>query len=317
MSLDRLVSPQEASAWCAAQRDSLGPSGTIGLIPTMGALHEGHMSLVQRAVQENDRVCVSVFVNPLQFGEARDLDDYPRDFEGDCDLLEQAGAHMAFTGTLGQFFESRLVGGELPKDQLADPGSGAAGLEGDFRIGHFEGVATIVQRLFELVRPSRAYFGAKDFQQTLVVKTVSRAMDGPEIVVCSTSREESGMARSSRNTLLTPAGKRDGMFLSRALFAAKALWSQGVREAAALEEHMAAVLALGDLQVEYAAVRDPENWSAHRPEGALDRAVALVAARAGVVRLIDNLVLHETDEPPLNGSRPVDGPDSMPFGAGL
>ena len=276
----------------------------------MGALHEGHLSLVRRAVQENERVVVSIFVNPLQFGEASDLANYHRDFAGDCDLLAGAGAHMAFTGTLEQFFPGALVDGDLPASERVDPGEAALGLEGEFRPGHFEGVATIVQRLFEVVGPTRAYFGAKDYQQTLVVRALAQRLGGPEIVVCPISREPSGLARSSRNARLSRADRNAGLYLSRALFAARALWDAGERSLRALEACLHEVLAQSSLRVEYAVVRDPQRWSAagELGEKPLTQAVALIAARAGEVRLIDNLELH---------SGGADDHRGLPFGAGL
>lgn len=302
MTLQRCTDPAQAAAWCRARE------GTLGFVPTMGALHEGHLSLVRRAAAENDHVVVSIFVNPLQFGEARDLENYPRDFEGDCDLLETAGASMAFTGTLEQFFPGELVEGDLPREQRVDPGEAALGLEGEFRPGHFEGVATIVQRLFTLVQPTRAYFGAKDYQQTLVVRTLAERMGFPEVVVCPISRETSGLARSSRNTLLTPEDREQALYLSQALFAARERWRAGIRSAAALEQHLRDALASSTLEVEYAVVRDPERWSHVPGRESLERAVALIAARAGAVRLIDNLELH---------GPPSDALEDLPFGAGL
>ncbi len=291
--------PEGAVKWC---RGVLDQGLTLGFVPTMGALHEGHQTLVRQAALENDRVCVSIFVNPLQFGESKDLETYPRDFEGDAKLLEQAGCHMAFTGTLSEFFPGRLDsnGGLLP-DYLLDPGPFAESLEGEFRSGHFEGVATIVGRFFEILKPTRAYFGQKDCQQALVVRDLSRRMQGPEVVVCPTHREPSGMAFSSRNTRLDKAGREAGMFISRALYGARALWAQGERDPAELSRFMRSVLSQGDLHVEYASIRDPEQWSGSEPVEPMTRAVALIAARAGDVRLIDNMLLSGGDGPDPEG----------------
>jgi pantoate--beta-alanine ligase len=262
----------------------------------MGALHEGHLELVRQAVRENDVACVSVFVKPLQFNDPRDFERYPRDLERDRALLEGAGARMVFTGTLEGFFPGELdpATGTLPPGRLVDPGPCALGLEGDERPGHFAGVATIVERLFDLVRPTRAYFGAKDFQQTLVVRDLARRRGAPAIVVCETRREGSGLARSSRNELLAPEDRGRAAVLHRALCAARDAWSAGTRNAAELAGILAAELAREPgLVLEYAAVRDPEAWTAAAPEGRLERAVALVAARIGGVRLIDNLALGD------------------------
>ncbi len=287
--MELLEDPASAGQWCARQREA---GRTLGFVPTMGALHEGHLSLARRSVAENARTCVSVFVNPLQFNEAADFRGYPRDLDGDAALLAAEGCTMVFTGTLEGFFpgETTPEGGLRP-GLLLDAGPCARGLEGSFRPGHFEGVATIVSRLFEVVRPDRAYFGAKDFQQCLVVEEVARRLGFPEVVRCPTSREPTGLARSSRNLLLREEDRERAPALHRALWAARAAWSSGVREAAPLRELMLGELARADLEVEYAEVRQPSSWTAAEPEGRLSEAVALVAARLGRVRLIDNLRL--------------------------
>jgi len=284
-----LPDPAAARAWCAAQRAA---GKTLGFVPTMGALHEGHLELVRRAARENDFAVVSVFVNPLQFNDPRDLERYPRDFEGDARLLAGARCAMVFTGTLAGFFPE-LPAGQAPTS--VDPGPAAEGLEGTFRPGHFAGVATIVDRLFDVVQPHRAYFGQKDLQQTLVVRDLAARRGGVEVVVCPTVREPSGLARSSRNTLLSPEAREDALLLSRALFAARERWRAGERDPAELERVLRGALTSPAVRVEYAAVRDPERWTAATPPGPLQRAVALVAAVVGGVRLIDNVVL--SDEP--------------------
>lgn len=292
----RLTDPAAARAWCAAAR---ARGATIGFVPTMGALHDGHLELVRRAARENDVAVVSVFVNPLQFNDPRDLERYPRDFEGDARQLAGASCAMVFTGALPQFFPERpeLAGGalQIAPEAEVDPGPAASGLEGAHRPGHFAGVATIVDRLFDVVAPTRAYFGQKDFQQTLVVRDVARRRGGPEVVVCPTVREATGLARSSRNQLLSPEARVEALALSRALAAARAAWRAGERDAGALAAAMRSELGSPALTVEYAEVRDPEAWSAQPPGGAMRRAVALVAAKVGGVRLIDNLLLSAPD----------------------
>ncbi|MBK7874795.1 MAG: pantoate--beta-alanine ligase [Planctomycetes bacterium] len=286
-----LPDPAAARRWCADWR---ARGRTLGFVPTMGALHDGHLSLVERALDENDAACVSVFVNPLQFNEQRDFERYPRDLGADAQLLEGAGCTMLFTGTLAGFFPGELdARGELLPAAWREPGPSATGLEGDLRPGHFRGVATIVERLFDVVRPDRAYFGHKDFQQTLVVKDLARALGYPAIVVCPTAREASGLARSSRNELLLPADRERAAVLSRALFAARDAWCAGERRPARLSAAMRTVLADGPATLEYAEIRDPERWTRDEPVGPIERAVALVAARLGGVRLIDNLRLDE------------------------
>ncbi len=272
----------------------------------MGALHVGHLGLVRRAVAENDLAVVSIFVNPLQFDDPGDLERYPRDFEADAQLLVGAGAAMAFTGTLAGFFPEAKDPDTI---EFVDPGPAARGFEGAHRRGHFDGVATIVRRLFQLVRPARAYFGEKDFQQSLVVRHVAETMeDGPEVRVCATSRDPDGMARSSRNLLLDPLARESGRALSRGLFRARDAWRAGERRADALERVLAAELGGEGLEVEYAVVLDPRDWGrrggASGAPGPLTAARALVAAkvwgrggRSSAVRLIDNLSLSEDETP--------------------
>lgn len=279
-----LESVEEARRWCAASREA---GGTLGFVPTMGALHEGHLELVRRAARENDRVCVSIFVNPLQFNDPADLERYPRDFAGDAGLLAGAGASMAFTGTLEGFFPDGVDGARV------EPGPAAAGLEGEFRPGHFEGVATIVARLFETVEPTRAYFGAKDLQQYLVVEGVARErFPDVEVVRCATVRSPGGLALSSRNALLSEAGRETALGIPAALRQARDAWRAGQRDAATLAGVLRAALErAGGLDVEYAEVRDPGAWTADAPDGVLPRAAALVAAKVEGVRLIDNMEL--------------------------
>jgi len=287
----RLASPDEAQRWCAAAR---ARGARPGFVPTMGALHEGHLELVRRALEECSVAVVSVFVNPLQFDDPSDLARYPRDFDGDARLLAEVGASMVFTGTLEQFFPGELdEAGRLPAARLVDPGPAALGLEGEHRPGHFAGVATIVDRLFDVVRPERAYFGRKDYQQCLVVRDLAERRGAPLVVPCPTVREPSGLALSSRNRRLSPEWRAEALAIPRALADARAAWVAGERDAARLTSVLAEGLERSRLAVEYAELRDPREWSARAPGGRLERAVALVAARAGEVRLIDNRELSE------------------------
>lgn len=287
--IERLENPAAASEWCRERREA---GRSIGFVPTMGALHEGHLSLVRAAKQEADIVVVSVFVNPLQFDEPGDLERYPRDFDGDASALESAGADMVFTGTLEGFFPGELVNGDLPAEKRLDPGPASKGLEGAFRSGHFDGVATIVDRLFDVVQPDVAHFGAKDFQQVLVVKHLAKSRGNPRIEVGATLREPDGVAMSSRNALLEPSFRGAAPAIHRALHGARDAWRvEGVRDAEELSARVRSGLEGSGLEIEYAEVRDPEKWTEHSPSGDLERAVGLVAVRAGAVRLIDNLML--------------------------
>jgi len=279
-----LPDPDSARRWCREQHRS---RRRIGFVPTMGALHAGHLSLVRRALADNDCVCVSVFVNPLQFNDAEDFRRYPRDPERDRRLLESLGCNMVFSGTLEQFFPESVHGAIAP----VDPGPAAAGVEGDARPDHFSGVATIVRRLFEIVGPACAYFGEKDFQQTLVVRHVAAALGYPRIEVCPTVREADGIAMSSRNVLLDHAGRPKAAALAQALFRAREAWNDGVRDADALRETMLVVMRGQGVECEYAELRDPEHWQAQPPQGRMERAQALVAATVHGVRLIDTLRL--------------------------
>src|SRR5262249_47716721 len=197
--------------------------------------------------------------------------------EGDARLLAGAVVSMLFTGTLQQFFPAARDAAAIPP---RDPGPDAAGLEGEFRPGHFAGVATIVARLFEGVRPARAYFGAKDFQQPRIVRHLARERGETEIVVCPTSRDPDGLARSSRNQLLGEEDRRRALVLSRALRAARDTWRAGERDPRALERVVQRELPRQRVDGEYAAVRDPQG-PAELPRGPLTRARALRAARVG------------------------------------
>ena len=310
-----LPSPQRASKWCAAQR---ARGLALGYVPTMGALHAGHLSLVERAVRENAAACASIFVNPLQFNDRADLRDYPRDWQRDTALLNRAGCAMVFTGTPAEFFpdadgaggdggdgggggdidgsvdpgpDSGVGPGALDSAATIDPGPGARGLEGEFRPGHLQGVCRIVARLFATVGPCRAYFGEKDFQQTLVVAHLARRFGGIEVRVCPTVRDASGLALSSRNRRLNAAGRDAAAQIYQALLAAKTAWQSGARAPAALESVMRARLQHPQIALDYATVRDPANWSEHPPPAPPPQARALIAATIGKVRLIDNLKL--------------------------
>ena len=281
-----LDTPQQAISWLDSHHQS---NKSIGFVPTMGALHEGHLSLVKRARKENDIVVVSVFVNPLQFNNPDDLEKYPRDLQQDRQLLEQTGCDMIFTGTLETFFPEV---DDINNIELEDPGRFALDLEGEFRPGHFAGVKTIVRRLFQTVGKCNAYFGAKDFQQTLVVKSLANEMGYPNIVVCPTQREANGLAMSSRNQRLTEEQKRIAGKIFQALSKASSAWEQGQRSLTELTNIMLDELNHPSIKVEYAALRDPTDWIKHTNDDRLNHPPqALIAVNIGDVRLIDNAFL--------------------------
>ena len=286
--IQSLPDPQSASRWCAEQR---ARQRTIGYVPTMGALHRGHLSLVERAVRENHATCASIFVNPLQFNNPDDLEKYPQDRRRDVALLEDAGCDMVYGGTLAGFFPE-ATGTDANAIQPGDAGPAAHGLEGAFRPGHLQGVRAIVERLFATVGPCNAYFGEKDFQQTLVIRDLAQRLDETKainVIVCPTVREPSGLAMSSRNRRLNREQQAVAAKIYQALLAAGKAWRDGVRNAGELELVMERGLSDERLRVEYAAIRDPDNWSEDAPRGDLKQARALVAVYVGDVRLIDTL----------------------------
>ena len=250
----------------------------VGFVPTMGALHAGHVSLVERAARECDDVAVSIFVNPTQFGPGEDFARYPRTLDADLALLAPHGVRWVYAPEVAAVYP--------PDDATRIVVDGPAlGFEGAIRPGHFSGVATVVCRLFLAVPADVAYFGAKDWQQTLVVKRMARDLGLPvEIVVCPTVREADGLAMSSRNAYLSPAERPRAAALFASLAQAAEAWARGV-DVAAIEAAMRAPLVAAGVAIDYATVVDAESLQAPRA-GRL--AVALVAGRLGTTRLIDN-----------------------------
>ena len=281
----QLNSPLAAQAWCQNIRDT---DKNIGFIATMGALHAGHVSLFERAQAENDVVIASIFVNPLQFNKAEDLEKYPRNNAQDLSLLDSIGVEAVFSGTAKQ-----MLGDAENKatEALPQPGEYAKGLEGAFRPGHFAGVREVVSRLFSFVGPCRAYFGEKDFQQVKIIQQLAANMDGIEVVPCATSREASGLARSSRNFRLSEQGIKDAAIIFKAMQAANRRWKQGDHQPETLQMAMLKVLDKSVIKLEYAEIRDPENWTAEQPHCDLTQARAFIAGNIEGVRLIDNMPL--------------------------
>ena len=256
---------------------------SIGLVPTMGALHRGHLSLIERAALDCDRVAVSIFVNPIQFGSPEDLERYPRDLDADVALAAGSGADFVFAPTVEEMYPN----GESPTTVEAGPVAGR--LEGAARPGHFRGVATVVTKLVCLAGPCRAYFGEKDFQQLVVVRQVARDLDLPaEVVGCGTVREADGLAMSSRNRRLGAHERAAAPVLYRALVAGRDEVTAGAKDPEAVASAMERVVGCEPLaQLDYAEVRDPDTLAAMRTVSGEAR--LLVAAELGGVRLIDNL----------------------------
>lgn len=255
-----------------------------GLVPTMGYLHEGHLSLVRRARQDNASVTASIFVNPAQFGPSEDFTTYPRDEARDLALLEEAGTDLVYMPPVDVVYPPGF-------DTYVTVGALAEPLEGAARPGHFRGVATVVAKLFNVLQPDRAYFGQKDAQQALVITKMAHDLDFPvQVVVMPTIREADGLALSSRNVYLSPPERLAALSLSKALKAAVLLHDAGEQDAHRLRAAMSEILAAEPLaQPEYVSIAD------NRTLLELDRidgpALASLAVRVGRTRLIDNVVL--------------------------
>ena len=260
-------------------------AGRVGFVPTMGALHAGHLSLVERAVRETDAAIASIFVNPTQFGPNEDFAAYPRREDEDIAMLERSACAAAFVPPVVEIYP--------PGDATrVTPGPIAAPLEGASRPGHFVGVATVVAKLLAIVRPDVAYFGQKDFQQLRVLQTVARDLRlGPEIVGCPIVREPDGLAMSSRNAYLTPDQRRHALALSRGLFRARELWDEGVREPHRLTNAVRRYVDGPDISLEYVSAADPITLTELSAGVPTERAVISLAARVGRARLIDNVLL--------------------------
>lgn len=266
----------------AATRAEIG-AAPAALVPTMGYLHEGHLSLVELATEIADVVVMSLFVNPLQFDEASDLDRYPRDLDRDAALADEAGVDILFAPPVDEMYPVD------PVTRVTVPGV-SDGMEGAHRPGHFDGVATVVAKLFAGIRPATAVFGRKDAQQLAVVRRMALDLSFPiEIVGAPTVRESDGLALSSRNVFLDGADRVVALGLSRGLFAAAAAVVDGERDAAVLEGLVRDAVEEAGADLEYATLADA---LAAAPIDRLDREAFLaVAARVGAVRLIDNVVL--------------------------
>ena len=266
-----------------ALRQQLG--GSVGLVPTMGYLHEGHLALVKRARAENSTVFVSIYVNPTQFGPREDFGAYPRDLNRDLELLRGEGVDVVFVPSDDEMYPpefSSWVDVEKVTEQL----------EGASRPRHFRGVSTVVAKLFNIVQPSRAYFGQKDAQQSVVIKRMVADLNmGLEIVVVPTVRESDGLAMSSRNVYLSPDERQAATVLFRALTLAQQLWQGGEKDAEEIRRQMTSLIQKEPLaQIDYVSIADANTLEELE---VIDRpALASLAVRIGKTRLIDNALLE-------------------------
>lgn len=270
----------------AALRDERRSMQDVGLVPTMGYLHAGHLSLVQAARQAHAHVVVTIFVNPTQFAPHEDLATYPRDTERDLRLLDQAGVDLVFMPPVAEVYPEPFL-------TAVEVGGVTDLLEGAARPTFFRGVATVVCKLLNMVQPDCAYFGQKDYQQTVVVRQMVRDLNIPStIIVCPTVREADGLAMSSRNSYLSVRERRAAPVLYQALLAARRHYLQGAREAELLREVMRNMLATEPLaKPEYVSVADP-NTLAELAEVGEQGAVLSMAVQVGPARLIDNMLLE-------------------------
>ena len=261
--------------------------GKLGLVPTMGYLHEGHLSLVSRAKAECTFAAVSIFVNPTQFGPNEDLSKYPRDLERDLHLLEDAGVDLVWTPALEDMYPAGFQTW-VEVGQMTQP------LEGAQRPGHFRGVTTVVSKLFNAVGPAKAYFGQKDAQQAAVIRQMTRDLNFPvEIVVCPIVREPDGLALSSRNVYLTPEERKAATVLYRALSSAKSAYDKGERNAGKLHQVMQDILASEPLaRMQYVSCADYDTLQ--ELDEVTGKTLLSMAVFMGKTRLIDNLVLGES-----------------------
>ncbi len=264
----------------------------VGLVPTMGALHEGHLGLVDRASEVSDFVVVSIFVNPSQFGPGEDLDRYPRDLEGDATKLAGRKANLVFTPTPETMYPPGFSTNVTVND-LTD------GLCGASRPTHFRGVATVVTKLFNIVGPCRAVFGRKDYQQLQVIMRMARDLDMPvEVIGAPTHREADGLAMSSRNAYLSASERERALSLSRGLTAAHRLFEAGERNVGNLRRAVDEPVTMSTDKIDYITAANPDTLECLSDSAtAAERLLIALATRLGSTRLIDNTVLGEDDPP--------------------
>jgi pantoate--beta-alanine ligase len=258
----------------------------VGLVPTMGYLHQGHLSLVERARNECASVIVSIFVNPTQFGPQEDLGSYPRDISRDLNLLEEIGVDLIWIPKKEEIYPSEFQTW-VTVEEVTQP------LEGAMRPGHFRGVTTIVAKLFNAIQPDKSYFGQKDAQQAVVIRRMVKDLIYPiEIVICPTIREPDGLAMSSRNVYLTPQERKSATILFKALSAAENAYMDGVQDADVLREIMSdKTSSEPSARLDYISCADPDKLN--ELSGPVKRALLSMAVKFGDTRLIDNILIGD------------------------
>ncbi len=265
-----------------SEAGSLGKK--IGFVPTMGALHAGHVSLIKKAKQQTDFVVVSIFVNPTQFGPNEDIDKYPRPFEADIEICKTSGVNAVFAPSVNEMYPQQNLTW-VTVEKLSEP------LCGKSRPGHFRGVATVCMKLFNIVQPDVAFFGQKDAQQSIIIKRMTADLNLPmRIVVCPTVREPDGLAMSSRNKYLNQAQRKDAPLLYAALQEAQVLIDGGERKISFLIEQMKKILNISrQIEIDYVSILDAETLD--EIEVVKGKVLIAVAAKLGHARLIDNIIL--------------------------
>ncbi len=262
---------------------------TIGLVPTMGALHNGHLSLIKKCVEKCDKTVVSVFVNPIQFCPGEDLDKYPRTLDADEKLCKDAGVDIVFAPSPQEMYPDAQMMSNDFLTYVIPPFFYTDKLCGKSRVGHFDGVCTVVNKLFNIVQPDFAFFGEKDRQQLIILKKMVKDLNIPvQIIPCPIVREESGLALSSRNKYLSDNDKKNALALSKILFNIKACYNNGITDVKALTETAYSYLN-NNHSLEYLEFRDAENLEEKKT--ADDNTVVFIALKIGDVRLIDNISL--------------------------
>lgn len=261
---------------------------TIGLVPTMGALHQGHLSIIKKALKENDKVIVSVFVNPTQFDNKDDLEKYPRNLETDIVLLKTISKNnlMVYAPSIEDVYGNEIKATDFNFDGLEEP------MEGKFRLGHFDGVGTVVKRLFEIVRPDNAYFGEKDFQQLMIIKKLVEKFNLPvQVIPCQIHREKDGLAMSSRNTRLSPEQRNAAPFIYKTLLISKEKFEKS--SAKKVVEWVEQQFAKNDLlKLEYFTIAETSTLRSFNRKSKKKSYRAFIAVYADDIRLIDNIALN-------------------------